>query len=202
MGGLQFGTLHDYRRQEAHAPSIGDLGEGKKKVSHRIGLYNSGAPRLLDEAALRAFNFFGENPSALREQNITILDSTLQTQIDHPDCFVLCAATTASRDLMKRLGYDSCVEITDWDAFCKELTPALTQIAPSHIKTIGVGSVVYEDRSHIFDGTMGTHPAFVKIPEFGWQNEIRSIWIPHDTLPITPTRVICHRALKYCRRLY
>lgn len=190
MGNLRVGTLHDFRRSE-HKRGIGDGGEGKKVVNHRMVGVNEHNIKAEHALANELFKAVRIEEGAT---NVNIGQLIVEQHFDHPDCYILCLSHERSKAVMNSLeGTDSCLELVGFEPFLHKLTEVLNELVP--VKFLGVDCVTYQSREEKWNGRdFGAHPAFVKEFEYKAQAEVRAIWEPKFNHPISPI-IVNHIAL-------
>jgi hypothetical protein len=188
MGCLRIGTLYDYRKTE-HKRGIADPSEGKKRVSHHVHtlhIADSNDPSVRQTKDFRALEAFGavriENSRDIRFENISV-----SQQFDAPDYFIYCLSSTNSTHMYREFeGSNSCVEITDPEAFFTHVSVSLNALTPVTFR--GLHRVTYSSREEQWNGVdWGTNPALLKEPDFRDQAELRAIWTPNFEHTIEPT---------------
>lgn len=192
MGSIRVGTLHDFRRIE-HKRGIADPQEGKKEVCHHIDhAFLDGGDSIHERAAEE----FRAIKGSVECRNVVFSRS-----FDEPDCFVLCASETCSKQVMREFeGAETCVEIFNQQLFFNLLTQALNSIVPVIYR--GVHRVIYQDRREAWNGKdWGYHPALIKETKFASQDEIRAIWQPKSSKPIEPINLCSYRLVAACRQV-
>jgi hypothetical protein len=113
---------------------------------------------------------FGANGVALRNVG-------LRSELQVLDLYVFSFSLVASGELMHRMGYDACFEISDVDEFLRQMPP------PDGARLAGWAAVNYQPREMHFEAAKRTNPALIKEPVFSYQQEFRAIWEP-ATRPI------------------
>ncbi|WP_311880982.1 MULTISPECIES: hypothetical protein [unclassified Pseudomonas] len=172
-GNIRVGTLHDFRKAE-HKKGIADANEGKKQVSFNIPSANTDT---LSEKQKKSFEQFGGFVMGKGVRaNLTNFNQI--KSFNHQDCFIHCTSERYSANTLAQFDKaDSCVEISDLEAFYEVLTRALNAITP--VELMCVSRVHYKGRAEEWNGEdWGTHPALIKEPEFQEQYEVRAIWRP------------------------
>ena len=188
-GSVRVGTLHDFRKIEAHGKSRGDAFEGKSNVVQHVPF----ADRIEKDTFLSTFFAPG---SAAQFTNSTFFEKR-----DFPNSFVFCTSSHFSDDLLLRWHeeekVDACYEIFDWQGYHAEITMKLAPMADS----LGAQYVRYvtgdingeSEQRHIL-------APFIKKQEYDWQSEFRGVWI-HKS-PSIDVKAACIEipdARKYCR---
>lgn len=185
-GSFRIGTLYDYRKTEAHGAEVGDSREGKIGAHSRVLSWSSSNPSIANEHAssfVQGNNavVFGEGsaisfgPGGAIEfgsNGVTLRNVGLRSELQVLDLYVFSFSLVASHDLMRRMGYDACFEISDIDEFLRRLpTPAGARLA-------GWAPVNYQMREMHFEAAKKSNPALIKEPMFAYQQECRAIWEP------------------------
>lgn len=198
MGRIRVGTLHDFRNSE-HKKGIADPQEGTKEVSHFIDYFQADKSFNQDASSCihaRAMSVMGLE---FKNSNITVNNVKMSRSFDQPDCFVFCTSLFRSRETMNEFeGANSCIEITNPEAFYTLLTETINAETPVEFR--GVHKVTYQDRSERWNGRdWGNHPALIKETEFKKQVEIRAIWEPRFRQQINPIIVANYELSIHCR---
>lgn len=187
LGVLRVGTLHDYQ-SAGHGNGISDSTEGTKTLTHSavkplvIEDGHRGDMKVLDDFGITVepggrFYAYGANVEMIRNQSTA-------------NCFVYCVSSIASKEVMAEFeGTDTCIEITDIQAFLEILTQTLTSVCP--VKFVEFNSVEYTERqSKWHPKYQATHPAWIKDPGYSKQKEWRAIWRPLGIGPIKPINIV------------
>jgi hypothetical protein len=169
-GRFRIGTLHEYRRVEAHGSEIGDVGEGTKQVVDAA----TGHWRDVTRRPNLAQRFIAAPPDAdIRFENVGF-----QENYDVPDCFLYCVTARFAKGAMQAFEADTCVEIIRPGTFFAALDAALRARHPITRYLIGVCQ--YGDRTRHVTVDGGLHPAFLKPHRYAYQHEIRALWEPQQ----------------------
>jgi hypothetical protein len=188
-GSIRVGTLHDFRKIEAHGKWRGDDSEGKSNVVQHVPFVDR-----IEEGSFLS-NFISPGSGGHFENN------TFIQRRDFPNSFVFCTSSYFSNDLLQRWhqeeGVDACYEIFNWQAYkaevSKKLAPIADVIASSYV-TYVTGDIDGESQQrHIL-------PPFVKKKEYDWQSEFRGVWL--HKAPSVDVKAACieiPEARKYCR---
>jgi hypothetical protein len=190
-GELRIGTLYGFRDIERLGSEIGDESEGFKHLrQERFTTIDTRRPEtvpyfLRDRITVRS-------PDRLQ---IVAERGVGGTQED-PNCLVFCLTDLVDRGTMKRMGYDTCVEVLAPQEFFRALTMKLSHVASSFW---GAARVVYRSRTVQVEEDFGIPPAFIKDPQYENQHEVRGVWVPKRTDAIVPVIVRAKKAAKVCR---
>lgn len=188
-GSIRVGTLHDFRKVEAHGKWRGDDSEGKSNVVQHVPFTDH-----IDEGSFLS-KFFAPGDTG------RLVDNVFIEQRDFPNSFVFCTSSYFSDDLFQRWHaeerVDACYEIFDWQAYkaeiSKKLAPIANVVASSYV-TYVAGDIDGESQQrHIL-------PPFVKKEEYIWQSEFRGVWL--HKAPSIDVKAACieiPEARKYCR---
>jgi len=192
LGNVRIGTLHDFRKTE-HKEGIFDAAEGTKFVEHHIPIVNTSDAGSIHVEALRQFNGVKIGRGA-HVENFTLCQT-----FDVPDFFIHCTSFEFSRRVMRQFeGAESCVEIFDVNGFYQRLTETLNFNFPVRLLTIE--KIQYKERSEVWNGrNWGAHPAIIKEPKFSMQVEVRAIWVPRISDPISPVIINDIGLTNFCR---
>ncbi|VVP34994.1 hypothetical protein PS870_04518 [Pseudomonas fluorescens] len=196
LGNTRIGTLYDFRRTE-HARGIADPQEGKKEVAHHITEVTDKDKESIHWKAIEAFGFMSFEGG----ENIKVIGGTFINQFDEPDCYMHCSSADYTYDAMSQLeNADSCVEVFDALGFYRRITETLNMLVGVNFE--GVFKVKYMKRNSLWNGSdWGEHPALIKEPEYKRQVEIRAIWTPKNSKPISPVFLNDVGLIKFCRRI-
>ena len=199
LGCVRIGTLHDFRKSE-HKRGIADPQEGKKRVTHHIKnlqISDASDPSIRKSKDARSLDEFRVMKLS-NQKNITFNDVLVSREFDHPDCFVFCTSKFRSKKTMREFeGADTCVQITNINAFYNLLTKTINTITPVAFR--GVHEVIYTEREEFWNGKdWGRHPALTKETEFEKQGEIRAIWEPLSNKKIEPIILGNYRLCSTC----
>lgn len=184
-GSFRIGTLYDYRKTEAHGAEIGDRSEGKIGAHSHVLSWSSSNPRITNEHASTFVKgnavVFGEGSSIsfgpggaieFGANGVALRNVGLRSELQVLDLYVFSFSLVANDDLMRRMGYDACFEISDIDEFLRRMPP------PDGARLAGWASVSYQPREMHFEAAKRTNPALIKEPVFSYQQECRAIWEP------------------------
>lgn len=198
-GTLRIGTLYEYRNVELHGPAVGDLDEGKDTktlTSHQEETFDirSNDPRaVFARQVIKGWDEFPEGTKLIIKMEPT---SRLELYGSSPDVYTYCTSLEHSIELMKELGYESCLVIKNPYMFFQEINTQLKTI--SH-RMFGA-PIIYNSRTQPFDEPIKAHPAFIKPHEYSYQTEFRCVWEPNSGEPITPLFINCPSAKEFCER--
>lgn len=192
-GKFRIGTLYDYRNIEKHGKERGDTEEGKKHIKTNGTPLDSNNESIMPHTLAVARQHIQGNFRIEAEELITIESS---------DLYLFPTSMEKNKDILEKmnrdydLGYDSCVIITDGEAFFEALTECIKEQIPS-VEGPYYGSCIYLERTQLYINENDYHPALTKEPRYAYQKEHRGIWQPTQ-LPIQPFNVTCKEAMKYC----
>ena len=187
-GEFLIGTLHGFRKIEEHGLAIGDADEGKKEVVDVA----DGHWRDVTTRPNLATKFISAPPQA----DITFQNVQFQMNYDVPDVYVFCVSAVRADRAMHAFQADACVTIIRPEQFFRALDAALK------LRKLVSGCMVrpckYAERRRDVrvDGDM--HPAFIKTPDYAYQEEVRAIWEPRQR-PIEPVLVYSLRAARFLK---
>jgi hypothetical protein len=188
-GSIRVGTLHDFRKIEAHGKYRGDPAEGKNNIIQHVEFTN----RIEEGSFLSKF---------ISPESTGIFENCLfYEQRDFPNSFVFCTSSYFSDELFQlwheNEGVDACYEICNWQAYKREITkklaPVADAIASSYV-TYVTGDIDGESEQR------GILPPFIKQREYDWQSEFRGVWL--HKAPSIDVKAACieiPEARKYCR---
>jgi hypothetical protein len=196
---------YDYRKTEAHGPEVGDGREGKVGAHSSVLSWSSSDPHLRDDHASQFVPdgnsvVFGEGSSisfgaggsiSFGKDGVSLRNVGLRSQLQVQDLYLFSFSTEPDAELMQRMGYDACYEISDIDRFLAILTQSVSA------KLLGWAPVVYRSKDMHFNEAKSLNPALIKEPPFAYQKECRALWQPSST-SIVPQLVISPIAAKLC----
>jgi hypothetical protein len=197
-GSLRIGTLHDYQRTEKYGLAIGDAAEGVLHLTTEF--------RTLEEHSAhwkewrRARGQDEPPPTFVKVDSVELVAILREspdglvatTQAD--DCYLFCASSRCSTELMGPFGYDACLEIMDFEGFLRVVSGVLGERADF----LGHRPVVYVGRSWSRASHPGVPRVLLKEPEYAYQAEIRALWKPR-LRPIAPLLIDAPEARAFCR---
>ena len=106
-----------------------------------------------------------------------------------------CMTLEANQDVMRRLGYDTCVRINKPSRFIRAISNHLN-LRGLVERQVEINYCFYESRDR--DWLLGQPPQWlVKDPKFKHQKEARAFWVPTFT-PIEPLFVESMAAASHC----
>ena len=195
VGNVRIGTLHGFRDVERFGAGIADPQEGKKAVVAQIDnqRYIGGTP------AGDALKDLGVSlaPGA----KVQIIDTYLQTNVDHRDAYVWCSSSEKSAEAMAHIeGADTCVEIFDTRGFYDALNVAMCE--HGEFDQFGPMPVIYHSLIEEWNGRdLGHQPMFLKGEAFSIQREIRIGWIPKEihNAPLEHIDIVESGIGQFCR---
>jgi hypothetical protein len=194
-GSLKVGTLYEYRAIEHYGDVIGDRNEGLHKTE--LSLPGGGEIDLGSNS--READFFRKHVLRPDQQNskvkIVLEDGArLIAHSNSQDLYIYCTSSVYDPIVMKQFGCDSCLEITDPEAFFRIISHRIRHKG----KFDGFGPVHYQSKYTHYTQPHQLHPAIMKEPEFEYQQEWRAIWVPNKT-PRSPLFISVPKAVRYCR---
>ena len=175
-GHFRIGTLHEFRKEEAHGGEIGDAGEGTKQlVDHLDGDWRevTSRPNLAEQV-------FKVGPGA----NIKFSGVTVQMHQEVPDMYVFCVSAVLDKEVMGAFKADTCLAITNPKGFFEALDAAMRAKGLVRAPGVVVGCV-YADRERDIRHDGNLNPAQLKPQRYSYQREMRVLWEP-ATSPIKP----------------
>jgi hypothetical protein len=188
-GDIRIGTLHDFQSNEKHNYQILDSEEGIKSANKVINW--SGGP---DDQPAFDRKFF-----RVGADNVTIKNILLMEEIRSPNCFIFSVSASFSVEVMKKMnpGYDACIAILKPYEFFREIANNLQD----KISKWAFGPCYYITRNLPHDKQHNIHPAWIKDPEYSYQEEYRMIMIPNID-EIQPLFIKTKYATKFCKPHY
>lgn len=208
-GRFRVGTLYDYRRNEEYGSEIGDKNEGSLNAHSSVLSWTSGNPSLANEHA----GMFVRQPGTVSfgagdsisfgpggsisfssDGRVRMQNVGLQSRLHIADLYVLSLSAEPKRELMVKMGYDACFEISDVEAFLALLP------APPNSQLMGCSFVSYQSRNMHYQAARTVNPAFIKEPQFAYQKEIRAVWAPSQAR-IEAAIMQSKAAAQLCRRI-
>ncbi|MCC3749673.1 hypothetical protein LLQ46_22710 [Rouxiella badensis] len=197
-GSLRIGTLYDFRRAE-HKPGVSDEHEGFSYSQIEI----RGGKSFSDMTNIekRNFGLGSVFPNELLGDftgGEVIGDFSGQFIWQSKDMYVMCFSTTPDLIAMKKMGYDTCIEIKQHDIFINRITRALRNMAGPLMHS---GLVDYSGKETNYDVIDRRFPFMTKHAEFEYQNEFRAVWEPNKQSPLILTHQIISipNASRLCR---
>ncbi len=185
-GCLRIGTLYEFRNEEKHGKAIGDNQEGKK-CTYMVAETQEWTEHTQPEFTKGLFKI---------KSGATVHISgggTIEKPEESPDCYVFCTTSQFDTSAMRDFGYDTCVVIEQPEKFLKELSKKLRHKG-EYLATVPCR---YQERRVLYQQETGHHPAVIKEPEYEYQKEVRSIWVPKKAA-IQPIFVQSRDLTKYC----
>ena len=191
-GLLRIGTLNDYRRQE-HGQGVSDGDEGTKRIEVAIERQHFASGNDVPKT-LASLGVIAVDDSS---SNITLENIYVGKSIVAPNCYLWCASSVRSRDVMEQFeGADTCVEVVDIDRFFAILGQVMTTFDSAFQ---GLADVLYQSRTEAWNPEhLGVHPAIIKGPEYSSQHEVRAIWTPSMDDEIGPIKLHVNSLAQCC----
>jgi hypothetical protein len=196
VGSIRVGTLYDFRRQD-HKAGIADSFEGKKIVSHELGVFSSNEYNPIGFKALKEFGI----ADAEGVQDFTMGPGfILERVVESQNCFIYCMSSVLSNSMFDEFeGAETCVCIENIRSFFWRLTYSLDQVVPVDFK--GLFEVIYTDEPEEWNfSDWGAAPANIKTMEFSSQYEVRAIWTPKNNVDIQPQILKDKKLRRYVRQ--
>jgi len=197
-GQVRIGTLHEYRNDDRYNEQIADAQEGRAvqflQAERRTEIDLLAGTDAASAFARGVISGWDSLPEGSSVKLVLEPASGLEHRFDFPDQYMYCATERADFGSMKSLGYDTCVEISDAEAFFSLITWHL----PSFTGRYCAKPVTYAERRVCFVDRHADHPAFIKPASYEHQREFRMMWEP-ATRPISPFVVSVPGLGRYCR---
>lgn len=156
------------------------------------------AKRILEDGLFRIGTLFEYRDTDLH--GVEIGDALEGRLIAHEeeemDCYLYSLSESFDPHAMKRMGFDTCLRITDSRLFFIALTDAFLR-KNIVVDPVQFGRCVYVDQSDFCSGTEDFHPFFLKHARYSYQKEIRAFWKPKD-LKIQPLFLSAPEAVRFC----
>jgi hypothetical protein len=189
-GSFRLGTLYDFRREEAYGKVVGDQSEGSFDRQHSFSFATSdGLIRRLTAAQDFAWMYAkGEKTDRHASDRFTL-------RFTSANLLVFCASLIDDDRLFDEFtGTDCCIEIDDFEAFCRALVQKISRpVAKVVIRKCTYGArLVTNDRS-----PMPPLP-FLKDWRYEGQKEVR-LCVDLGCDPTEPILVSSLGALLHCR---
>ena len=130
---------------------------------------------------------------------MTIENMLVREQRRSPNCFIYSLSALFSTEIMKEMNpeYDACFIILKPDKFFHEIAKKLQ----NKISEWAFGPCHYIDRHLPPDKQHNIHPAWIKEPEYSYQEEYRMIMFPTMN-EIEPFYIKSKYATKFCKAYY
>jgi hypothetical protein len=125
-----------------------------------------------------------------------------ELNINTKNCFIFSASELNNKTIADDLGYDSCVEISDFENFFKQLTDCLAKKGYKIKDSFGtLRSCIYLEKGRVFglSEELPDSPAFLKEKKHENQKEVRCAWII-EGIDERSFNVKCPELKKYCRQ--
>lgn len=184
---FRLGTLYDFRRIEHYGAHVGDAQEGAFSVNAESMTFDSDFdPQLL--TSTQDFQVCWARGCLTDKPNTRVLSLTIHNLL------LFCASHTFDDRAFVDFDADTCIQITDFNAFSQALANALT--VP--VEKTMVSPCDYVAKSSLTPQTPIPSLAFWKPPEYSRQAEIRlAISVLVD--PVEPCFVYAPQAAQYCK---
>lgn len=196
-GTFRVGTLYEYQKMEA--AEIGDCDEGKKCYSIDESNRSEAFQIITDHdpaVAIRLRTALANHDAA--EENVILGIINMA-----PDSYLFSTTKVVDEEVMRKFGYDACIEISKPDRFFKSLCKAMH---PYAIRGI-LGACVYQNRWNSLEMQSPVLGDLMKGTEFSHQQEVRALWEPIDGVKrgadseLTAKIINAPEASRYCRRI-
>lgn len=174
-GHFLVGTLHEFRKVEAHGDEVGDPGEGTKQLFDNL----DGSWQDVTGRRNLAQSVISAPPGA----DIQFSGVRVQVRQEVPNMYVFCVSAALSRRVMEAFHRDTCLAIYKPKAFFKALDAAMR--AKGLVKSCTVVQCQYGHRERDIQTDDNVHPAQLKPARHSYQREYRALWEP-VTQPIEP----------------
>jgi hypothetical protein len=152
----------------------------------------------------------GDSPEALHARRamsdypreacsgIVAADVTLIFQQPDRDGWVFCGCTEFDWRLLRRFGYDACLEISHPLGFVAAINREMLPL----VECVYFAKVEYTTRARPFDDTSRRkHAGLIKELKYAYQKEVRALWLPPGPLdtPIQPKLLCVPDARQFCK---
>lgn len=179
-GNFRIGTLHEYRDYEHK--EIGDESQGSKYFS----LLPSEHPGLTPEK-LREMLPWLEKDRPFLSHDGKVLEKIdprvpLGVEIREPDCYIYCTTSNFDEAVMKRFGYEACVEIKNVKRFFTFLTKGMERYAKFAI----IADCVYDNLWGPIESHNEHNAIVLKPKSLKHQREVRFAWQANGPVQIDP----------------
>lgn len=194
-GSLKIGTLHDYRKTESYGDVIGDKNEGL----HKTELFLKGGGEIDLASNSPESEYFRKHvlQPEQRDAKVKIIledGARLIAHSNSPDLYIYCVSSEYSPTVMKEFGCDACLQIFRPYEFFDAISRKIRHQAVFN----GLGPVTYLNKTTHYTQPHTLHPAVMKDPEYEYQKEWRSIWVPKKTNN-QPLILNVPKAIRHCR---
>lgn len=199
-GSIRVGTVHDFRSAD-HKPGVSDQHEGfayseiKSDTPRKFSEMTDVEQANLGLGTIIPWSLLGD----LSQGGISAgFDGAFIRE--SPDFYVLCFAMAPDRDAMKKLGCDTCLQISQPELFINRITRSLKGIA-SMVRH--QGKVDYSGKETSYSTVDTRYPFMTKHEIFSYQNEYRAVWSPSSvtTKIITPQIITSPKAAMLCKEI-
>lgn len=199
-GSIRVGTVHDFRSAD-HKPGVSDQHEGfayseiKNDTPRKFSEMTAVEQSNLGLGTIIPWSLLGD----LSQGGISAgFDGAFIRE--SPDLYILCFALSPDRDAMAKMGYDTCLQISQPEIFINRLTRSLRGIA-SMVRH--KGKVDYSGKETSYSTVDARYPFMTKHEIFSYQNEYRVVWSPSDakTKIISPQIITSPEAAKLCKEI-
>jgi hypothetical protein len=183
-GEIRLGTLYDYQDVELHGPMIGDEDEGKKVLFDNPGIATGATLAAQSPFAARvAARSIGPIAQA---PGVGFVGCLFTETHRTSDCWLYCMSAVLSGRVMRGMkkGYDACVRIDYYHAFCSVIGAELVRqnLIADHNWSTGIIWCEYRERWQHYQKDDGLAPIMLKAPKYAEQEEVRFAYFP--TRPI------------------
>ena len=188
-GNIRIGTLHDFQSKEIHNYQILDNEEGIKSANKVINW--RGGPK--DQPA------FDRKFIRVSADNVTIKNVLVREEIKSPNFYIFSVSGSFSIEIMKKMNpeYDACIAILKLEQFFRAIAKKLQDKISKWI----FGPCHYITRHLPHNEQHNIHPAWIKDPEYRYQDEYRMIMIPNSN-EIQPLFIKSKYATRFCKPHY
>jgi hypothetical protein len=185
-GTLRLGTLWEFRDTERHGSGIVDPDQGLKYLTEHIGF------RTRETMSAFSRPILGTGVMIVRNSDVS-------QAITAPNVGIYSTSARLSGRLMRKLGYDACVEIIDYPGFFTEVAEELDQQHPLEVDGRHIVWCTYTDRRRPYDKDDGLNPVMLKGVESADEEEVRGVFVPRSSHPISPLLLDVPAVTTYCR---
>ena len=189
QGEIRIGTLFDFQNMEKHGSEIGDNEEGEKSANKLINWHG-------DSHSQPKFDreFVDVRSENARVENVFACEITHSNNL-----FIFSVSGTYSLEVMRKMdrGYDACIAITNPKSFLITVAEKMDEMDAvcSFDRCVYLNRHVPQDHKH------NIHPAWIKDPEYAYQDEYRLIMDVGEE-NIEPFTLSCKQLTKFCSIKY
>lgn len=189
-GEFYINTFENLRNYEETHSGIGDKEEGTKTTYADKVNFHTSQSDTFDEIPDFAKKWI--DAPGCKIVNGTFIQKTRE------NFYVFSCSKTYNREIMKKLGYDSCIQISEPNIFFREITNTMQDLNLTEGDFFSGECNYQAPRKEHYKKPSNIHPAIIKPERYAYQQEVRVIWIPPTPL-IEPKKITTEEARKYIK---